>query len=295
MVRGRLVAINGRPVSAEDYESERARALVRREFNLSWAQALQKDNRIVAGRWWGSSQHGEHVVSVEKELADTLGIRLGDRLTFSIAGSEIVVKVSSLREVQWDSFHVNFFVIAPPGVLDGYPASYICSLYLPRERSGLLNDLVRAFPNLTVIDVAAILTQVKTLIGRAALAVEYVFAFTLVAGILVMYAAVEATLDERVRETVLLRTLGAGHAQILRGLLLEFAGMGVLSGIVAASMAALLGHVVATRLLHLAYSPDWRLWLIGAVVGALGVGISGVLGTRFVLRYPPITVLRESG
>jgi putative ABC transport system permease protein len=294
MVRGRLAAIDGRPVAPADYADERAQALARREFNLSWAEGMQEDNRVVAGRWWTAAERGERVVSVEKGLADTLGIRLGDRLTFAIAGSEVEVRVSNLREVAWDSFHVNFFVIAPPGVLDDYPTSYITSLYLPRARAGVLNELVRAFPNVTVIDVAAILDQVRGLMDRASLAVQYVFAFTLAAGLLVMFAAVQATLDERIRETALLRVLGAGRARLLGMLAVEFVALGLLAGLVAASAASLLGYVLGARVFHLAYSPDWRLWLIGAAAGAMAVGVAGLLGTRPVLNSPPVLALRAS-
>lgn len=294
MVRGRLIAIAGRPVGPGGYEEERAQNLVRREFNLSWAETMQEDNRIVAGRWWTAEEHGAPVVSVEQGLAETLGIALGDRLTFVIAGEEVEVAVSSLRTVEWDSFRANFFVIAPPGVFDAYPASYISSLYVPPGEYRILNELVREFPNVTVLDVAAIMDHVRGIMERVAAAVEYVFVFTLLAGLLVMYAAVYATLDERIRETVLMRTLGAARAQLLRGLAAEFVTLGLLSGLAAASMASLLGYLVSARVLDLAYAPAWDLWVIGALAGAAGVGAAGVLGTRFVLGTPPIRALREA-
>lgn len=294
MVRGRLVAIDRRTVDQDSYEDERARDLVRREFNLSWAAAMQDDNRIVAGRWWNADEHGTKQVSVEQGLAETLGIGLGDRLSFDIAGSRIEVEVSSLRTVEWDSFRANFFVIAPPGVLDVYPATYISSLYVAPGEYRVLDELVRAFPNVTVLDVAAIMEHVRGIMERVTAAVEFVFAFTLLAGLLVMYAAVHATLDERIRETVLMRTLGAARPQLLRVLAAEFAGLGLLSGLAAATMAGLLGYLISSRVLELSYVPSWELWLIGALAGAAGVGVAGVLGTRFVLAAPPIRVLREA-
>jgi putative ABC transport system permease protein len=293
MVRGRLTAIGERAVAAEDYEEDRARNLVRREFNLSWAETMQEDNRIVAGRWW--SEHGGGAeVSVEQGLAETLGIALGDRLVFAIGGSEVAVTVSSLRTVEWDSFRVNFFVIAPPGVFDAHAGSYISSLYVPADGHGMLNDMVRAFPNVTVLDVAAIMDHVRGIMERVAAAVEYVFMFTLLAGLLVMYAAVHATLDERIRDTVLLRTLGASRAQLLRGLVAEFVALGLLAGLAAATLASLLGYLISTRVLDLRYAPGWELWAVGALAGALGVGIAGIAGTRFVLGTPPVRVLREA-
>ncbi|MDR2876686.1 MAG: ABC transporter permease [Chromatiales bacterium] len=294
MVRGRLIAIDSKAIDQDSYEEERARDLVRREFNLSWAEAPQNDNRIVAGQWWAPDEQGTKQVSVEQGLAQTLHIKLGDRLTFDIAGTPIEVEVSSLRAVEWDSFRVNFFVIAPPGVFDAYPASYISSLYVAPGEYRVLDELVRLFPNVTVIDVAAIMERVRAIMERVTAAVEFVFVFTLLAGLLVMYAAVHATLDERIRETVLMRTLGASRRQLLRVLIVEFTGLGLLSGLAAATMAALLGFVVSSRVLDLAYAPGAELWLIGALAGAVGVGVAGVLGTRFVLAAPPVRVLREA-
>lgn len=294
MVRGRLIAIGDRRVVPDDYPDDRAQRLVRREFNLSWAERIQEDNRIVAGQWWTAAQHGEPIISVEQGLADTLGIRLGDRLVFEIGGGVAEVKVTSLREVEWDSFHVNFFVLAPPGVFDGYPVQYISSFHVPPDRQRILNELVRAFPNITVIDVAAIMDQVRLIMDRVATALEFVFQFTLVSGLLVMYAVIYATLDERIRETVLLRTLGAARGQLLRGLATEFTTLGLLAGLVGASTASLLGWLLSTRVFHLDYAPNPGLWLIGLLVGGVGVGIAGVLGTRFILNSPPLRVLRET-
>lgn len=294
MVRGRLVAIGERRVVPESYADDRAQRLVRREFNLSWAADMQEDNRIAAGRWWREDEHGEPVVSVESGLAETLGIRLGDRLVFDIAGAEAVVTVTSLRDVEWDSFRANFFVLTPPGVLDEFPVHYISSLHVPPAQFTVLNDLVRSFPNITVIDIAAIMAQVRLIMDRVAMAVEYVFLFTLLSGLLVMYAAVHATLDERIRETVLLRTLGAPRAQLMRGLIVEFTSLGLLSGLVAATAASLLGWLLATRVFQLAYVPSPTLWLVGVLVGGVGVGLAGVLGTRFVLNAPPVKALRET-
>lgn len=294
MVRGRLVGINDHSVAPEDYGDDRAQRLVRREFNLSWAVEMQEDNRIVAGEWWSGAQHGEPVVSVEEGLADTLGIALGDTLVFDIAGEAAEVRVTSLREVEWDSFRANFFVLAPPGVLDAYPVNFISSFHVPPDEHAILNELVREFPNITVIDIAAIMAQVRQIMDRVAMAVEYVFIFTLLSGLLVMFAAVYSTLDERIRETVLLRTLGADRARLLRGLVIEFTGLGLLSGLIAATAASLLGWVLATRVFDLGYTPSPGLWLTGIVVGTIGVGIAGVLGTRFILNVPPIKALRET-
>jgi putative ABC transport system permease protein len=294
MVRGRLTAINDKEVSAANYDDDRARRLVEREFNLSWAERPPPDNRVTAGAWWTPAERGAPVISLEQGLAETLGIKPGDDLTFQIAGAGLRVRVSNLRQVEWDSFRVNFFALTPPGVLDPFPASYITSLYLPAERFEVLNRLVRAFPNITVIDVAAIMEQVRHIMDRVALAVQYVFVFTLLAGLLVMYAAIQSSLDERIRENVLLRTLGAGRSQLLRGLTAEFAGLGVLSGLLGAIAAGLIAWALARNVFHLAYTWDPWLWLYGALAGGLGIGLAGVLSTRFVLDAPPLQSLRET-
>jgi putative ABC transport system permease protein len=292
MVRGRLVSIAGNPVDIGSFEEERARNLLRREFNLSWAEEMQSDNRIVAGRWWPPGASGSSEVSVEEGIAADLGIALGDELVFDVSGEQIPVRVTSLRAVAWDSFRVNFFVIAPPGVFAAHPATWISSLYVPRDDYRVLDRLVRAFPNVTVLDVAAIMDHVRGIMNRVTAAVEYVFLFTLVAGLLVMYAAIQATLDERIREAALLRTLGAGRGQLLRALIAEFAMLGLLAGLAAATMAGLSGWAISTWVLDLAYRPGPGLWLLGAVVGVLGIGVAGVAGTRHVIAVPPLGILR---
>lgn len=293
MVRGRLTAVNGRQVLPKDYENERAQRLVAREFNLSWASRLQSDNKIAAGQWWGTGADGKPILSVEQGLADTLGIQLGDTLTFTVAGKRFDARVTSLRKVDWDSFNVNFFVLLPPGVIEDYPTTYITSFYLPGDQYRVLNGLVKAFPNITVLDVAAIMNEVRSIIARVSLAVEYVFLFTLVAGLMVLYAAIQSTLDERIRENAILRTLGARRRQMVRGLLTEFAGLGVLAGVVAAAAASVIGYVLANHVFHFGYAFDPWLWAMGMGGGALGIGAAGYAGTRFVLRQPPLQTLRE--
>lgn len=295
MVRGRLVAINGRTRSAEDYEDERAKQLIAREFNLSWAQRLRADNRIVAGRWWGPSAQRTDQFSVEQGLARTLGIGLGDALAFDLAGTRVTGTVTSLRRVEWDSFNVNFFVLAPPGLLDGQPASYVTSFHLPGERAEMLNGLVRAFPNVVLIDVAQALEHARGMLEQAARAVEFVVLFTLAAGLAVLYAAIAATRDERLHQAAVLRALGASRGRIARAQLAEFATLGAAAGFVAASGAAGLGWFLAHRFLDLDYAPDPSLWAAGVGAGALGVAAAGALGTLRVLRAPPLGVLRELG
>jgi putative ABC transport system permease protein len=197
MVRGRLIAINDRPVSSADYSEDRAKRLIDREFNLSWAQQPQADNRIIAGRWWDARDRVTEQLSVENGIAETLGIKLGDRLTYDVAGSQFSATVTSLRKVDWDSFKVNFFVITSPALLRDSPVSYITSLYVPQREVTMLNALVGEFPNLVVIDVAQIMAQVQKMMEQVSNAVQFVFLFTLAAGLVVLCAAIASTRDER--------------------------------------------------------------------------------------------------
>jgi putative ABC transport system permease protein len=294
MVRGRLVEINGKPISSRDYAEERARRLVDREFNLSWTQSMQPGNSIVAGRWFDSRDAGKTVLSLEEGIARTLGVELGDSMTYDIAGSRLTAQIVSLRKVAWDSFRVNFFVIAPPGLLEKSPASYVTSLHLPAERSVLMDDLVRGFPNLLVIDVAAVLAQVQRVMDQVVKAIEFVFLFSIAAGLLVLFAALGATHDEREFDAAVLRTLGASGRQLRAILAAEFALIGALAGLLAALGASAIGYVLADRVLNLPYSINPRVWLVGFLIGAVGVTIAGLLGTAKVLRTPPMQVFRAS-
>ena len=292
MVRGRLTAINGKKISAADFLDERARRLVEREFNLSWSDQLQVDNKIVAGHWWQAGDKGKALLSVEEGIANTLGIRLGDELTYDVAGSQISAKVSNLRKVNWDSFNVNFFVMAPPGLLNDSPASYITSFYWPESNGMLLNQMVKSFPNFTVIDVAAVMAQVRSIMERVASAVEFVFLFTLLAGLMVLYAAISATQDERIYENAVMRTLGASRRQLLAAQLTEFVSIGILSGFVAALGASGASYVLSTRILNLPFQFNPWVWVAGIVFGGIGIAFAGWLGIRKTLNQPPLQTMR---
>ncbi|MCC7221268.1 MAG: FtsX-like permease family protein [Candidatus Contendobacter sp.] len=293
MVRGRLTAINDRAVGPDDYENPRAKRLVEREFNLSWADRLQDDNRIVAGRWWNANEQGQGFASVEQDLAKTLGIVLNDTLHFQIAGQALEAKVISLRSVEWDSFRANFFVLFPSGVLDSYPAAWITSFHLPPGRKPLLAELVRQYPSVTVLDVAALIDKVREIVDRVIAAVEYVFLFTLAAGLVVLYAAIQATQDERRFENAVLRTLGASRAVVRRSLLAEFATLGFLAGVLAAGAATGIGYVLATRVFDFPYHGNPWLWLVGSGAGVVGVSLAGLIGARSALNQPPWRALRD--
>jgi putative ABC transport system permease protein len=294
MVRGRIKAINGRTADPDDFTNPRGASRIERGFNLSWTSTLKADNHVVAGRFWppGGPQGPE--VSIERGMADALDLEIGDRITFAVAGEEVDAVLTSLREVEWDTFNVNFFIVTSPNVLAHLPATSVTSFHLPPGRRALLLDLVRTFPTVTVIDVDALLGKVREIMDRASAGVEYVFVFTLLAGLTVLYAAVQATLDERRYETAVLRTLGAGRGRVLRGLAAEFMLLGTLAGALAAVAAAAIGAVVAERILQLSYHPDLAIWTWGLLGGAVIVTAAGVLGTWRVISHPPMDSLRRA-
>jgi putative ABC transport system permease protein len=230
---------------------------------------------------------------MEDGIAKSLGIKIGDRLTFDAAGSVFTAEVTSLRKVDWDSFNVNFFLVAPPGLLEDKPLSYVTSFYLPPGNVDLLNALVKRFPNFLLIDVAQVLTQVQAMITQVSRAVQFVFLFTLMAGLVVLYAAIASTQDERLYQATIMRTLGASRTQLARANLAEFAMIGALAGIIAAAGANALGYALADRIINVGYSFSPAVWAVGLVCSIVGVAAAGYLGTRRVLRVAPLRVLRE--
>lgn len=291
MVRARLIEINGKSVADAEFPSDRGREFVEREANLTWSETMQLDNTLVQGAWW--TNDGSPQVSVEIEMAEALSLKIGDDLTYDVAGEVVTARVTSFREVQWDTFRPNFFMVFSPGVLNDQTGTYITSVHVPRERRPILLEFMRAFPEVTTIDLEAILAQVRGVMDKASLAVQYVFGFTLLAGITVLLAAIQATKDERRYESAMLRTLGARRRIVLQGVAAEFTTLGVLSGTLAAIGATAAGYFLATRVFNLEYTFDATVWLVGLLAGALLVGISGTLATRSVVNHPPVETLRR--
>ncbi|MDH2916167.1 MAG: FtsX-like permease family protein [Gallionella sp.] len=290
MIRGRLVAINDLAINGDSYPDPRARGLVEREFNLSYMEQMPTWNEVVGGRWWKKGGIGE--LSVEEGIAKTLNIKLGDKLTYDVAGSRFTAQVSNLRKVQWDSMKVNFFVITTPELLRDFPTSYLSSFYLPPDKARVGDELSRAFPNILLIDTGAVIAQVRGIMDQIAQTVSAVFLFTLLSGLAVLYAALLATQDERSHEAAILRTLGADSRYLRRLHLSEFAILGGLSGLFAAAGAVLLGWVLARFVLEVPYSGNPAIWLIGVSGGVLIVTASGWLSTHSAVRLPPMRVLR---
>lgn len=294
MVRARLVRIGGQTVSPASYpEDERAQRLIEREFNLSWRSDLPDGNRVVAGRWFGSDESGQALASVEEGLAKTLGIRMGDELAFVVAGVEKTLRVSSLRKLSWDSMRVNFFVLAPPGVIEDAPASYITSFHLSSEGAAAMADLVKRFPNLTLIDVDAVVRQLQSVIGQVARAIQFVFVFALLAGGIVLYSAMLTAFDERRYELAVMRALGAQRQQLVQAMRVELAIVGGLAGLFAAAGAMVLGAIVSQQAFQLELTPNLWLPFLSAAGGAVLTVVIGWQGFRRLLRAPPLLALRN--
>jgi len=293
MVRARITAINSVPSESLKIPGEQGRGFLEREQNLTWSAGLMEDNQLVAGRWWTPADAGKPLVSISSEYQETLHLKLGDKLSFDVAGEPLTVEVASIRKIRWDSFRPNFFLVFPPGLLDGAAGTYMTSVFLTAAQRPALTDLVRQFPTVSVFDVDAILKQIRDIMDRASLAVQYVFLFTLVAGVVVLLAAVQSTRDERRYESAMLRTLGASRTTVLQGVAAEFSALGFLSGTLAAFGATAIGWILARRLFSLQFTLDPWVWAIGLVCGTVLVGLAGTLATRRVVNTPPIVTLRD--
>lgn len=293
LVRARLRSLNNEGLDGRYEAGSRAERFVNREANLSYSAQLPDSNKITAGQFW-SDPPATPEVSVEQDFAESLGIALGDTVSFNIAGESLSAKVTSLRSVDWDSFQPNFFMLLSPGSLDGYPATFISSLYLDEQRRGVLLAMIREFPSITSIDMDAVLNQVRGVIDKAVLAVEYVFGFTLLAGLMVLIAAVQTTRDERRYEAAMLRTLGARKRVVFAGLASEFIALGLLAGVLAATGATVSGVLLATRVFELPATINPMIWVTGLLAGMLLVGISGTLAARKSVAASPVSVLRQT-
>jgi putative ABC transport system permease protein len=293
MVRARITALNAQPAGSLKLKGDSARGFVEREQNLTWSADMMEDNQLMAGRWWTAADAGKPLVSISTEYADALHLQIGDHLSLDVAGEPLTVEVASIRKVRWDSFRPNFFLVFPPGLLDGAAGTYMTSLYLNAAQRLALADLVREFPTISVIDADAILKQIRDIMDRASLAVQYVFLFTLAAGVVVLLAAVQSTRDERRYESAMLRTLGASRGTVLQGVAAEFSALGFLSGTLAAFGATGVGWILARRLFSLEFTLDPWVWVTGLVCGTVLVGLSGTLATRSVVNTPPIVTLRD--
>jgi putative ABC transport system permease protein len=292
LVRARMTTINDVSVKDREYPDPGGRWMANREHNLSFTAKLSSSNEIIDGEWWPEDYDGPPLVSVEEEAAMETGLVIGDRLSFLVAGREVEAEISSIRKVNWDSFQPNFFMVLSPGALDGMPTTYISSLRLEMDEQPVLVKLVRTHPSISVIDLDAILEQVRGIIQKASLAVQAVFIFTLAAGIAVLFAAVQSTIDERRFESAMLRALGARKSVVFSGVMAEFAALGAAAGVLAAAGASALAAIVAVELFELPYEFNPWLWVAGVGAGIVVVCASGYIAARGAVNAAPADVLR---
>lgn len=293
MVKGRLVKINDEAVKSSQWQEERAKRLAEREFNLSWAATMQSDNKLVAGRWWLPDEHGQPYLSLEQDLAKTLGIKLGDKLTFDVAGNPLKLTVTSLRKVDWDTMRANFFAVTPPAVLDGFAASYISSFHLPLGADLSLNQLVKQYPNLTVIDIAVLMQQVRGIMLKMSSTVEYVFIFSLITGVAVLYAALVATRDERLTEATLMRVFGASRRQVSMAYFTEFVLIGFAAALVATVAANVLAYYISIKVLDIPFQFNLMLAITTMLIATTAIPLAAWLGLRGFLNIPPRQLLNS--
>ncbi|MBZ9666898.1 ABC transporter permease [Pseudomonas sp. LMG 31766] len=293
VVPGRLIMINGEPVRQLVTKESRGERAIQRDLSLTWAEALPSDNLLTAGSWWGAAHASELPgVSVESELAESLQLKLGDQLRFNVGGIEREAQVTSLRQVDWDSFQPNFYMIFEPQTLQDLPATYLTSFYLPPGQDAELVALSRAFPSVTLLQVDALLAQLRSILAQVTLAIEYVLLFVLAAGITVLLAGLQATLDERIRQGALLRALGAERKLLISARRAEFGLLGAAAGLLAALGCELVSFLLYRYAFDMSWQPHpWLLLL--PLIGALLIGLAGVLGTRRALNASPLSVLRE--
>lgn len=293
MTRGRVVAVNN--IEIEDIDkSKNNRTDYERELNLTWSQTFGSDNAIIEGEWWDKIDTSNNLyVSAESSYASGLNIQIGDTIIYSVAGQKIEAIVASIRSVKWDSMNPNFYMIFNQPLLDGKSANWITSFYLSPEQKILLNKLSRAFSTSTIIEIDQTITQVQSIMAKVSLAIEFILALVLSSGLLVLITSIQATLDLRMKEAAIYRTLGASKTLIRKTLLIEFTSLGLIAGVLAMAGTELCLYFLQTTVFSLDYAPQGIIWLWGpALAGAL-IGITGAISTRRVVQIPPISLLRE--
>ncbi|MBT8140890.1 MAG: ABC transporter permease [Gammaproteobacteria bacterium] len=294
LVRARITEINDTVLSeAQQRRSES----VRREVNLSTADTLPLDNQIVKGQWWDglAGTPVEQGVSVEKEVATDLGLEIGDSLTFSVGGQQLITTVSSIRTLKWENMQPNFYFLFPTGVLDKYPNMSITSVFIPREKKIVVNDVLKQYPTIAVIDLDEIINTIRKIIDRVTLGLELMLLLVLACGGLVMFAAINSSFDERLQESAVLRTLGSSRKTILGVLGIEFVLLGLLSGLIAAVGAEAVIYLLQTYMFQIEHEFHPEIWLLGPVGGALIIGVLGLWRSKSIVTVPPLQSLRAVG
>ena len=291
VVMGRLTAVNAEPVQQRVVKDSPGESATQREISLTAASILPEDNKITDGDDWRPDKPG--LVSVEQKLAESLKIRPGDELAFSVGGEQFTAQVTNLRNVQWDSMRPNFYMIFSPDTLDAFPSTFLTSFYLPKDQKNLLNGLLKKYPATTIVEVDLILQQFRTILTQLTQAINLLLYFALSAGFSVLFAAVYSTLDQRIHEAALMRTLGARIGFLRTTHIIEFGLLGGIAGALAAIASEAILYALYTRVMHIDYRPNPYLWAALPGLGAIGVSLAGYWGVRNVLRQPPLPILRR--
>jgi predicted lysophospholipase L1 biosynthesis ABC-type transport system permease subunit len=288
LIRGRLLAIN----SGSNQETKSGR-MIEREANITWYDQLPDNNSIAAGEWWGKEGESMQAVSVDEGVAESLNIGVGDQLTFNAAGMDLEVTVTSLRRIKWESFQPNFIFVLSPMVARELPQSFITSVNIPDENEQLVDEFLSRYPTVTSINLNSALNQIKNILNKASLAVQYMFLLALLAGVLTLVATIFASADQRRYESALLHTIGAKRSKIFQSIATEFFAIGIGAGLTAAIGAVFISGFLSTQIFELNYSPNILVLTGGLIFGAICIGCVGILAVREAVYAPPLLTLRD--
>ena len=290
MVPGRLTHINDAAV--KDDPERREDPALQRDLALTWSEELPEGNKILEGEWF--NQDSSAAVSVESRVGKRLGINIGDSLRFEVAGNSFEVRVNSIRSVDWGTLTPNFYMILSQAALEQLPVNYLTSFYIDESKAEHLTSLIRAFPTVTLLDMNMVFTQIQTLLSQVTLAVEYLLALVLFGGVLVLAAAIVTTLDDRLKQSAMLRTLGALKSDLRSVQWSEFALLGLLSAFIALAGAELICYLLYSHLLDLEYRFQSTLWILVPLMSTLLITLLGAFSTRKVASMPPMSIFRDS-
>ena len=288
LIRGRLVEVS----SGSNQVTDSGR-MIEREANITWYDQLPENNSIVAGEWWGKEGESMQAVSVDEGVAESLSIGVGDQLTFNAGGMDLEVTVTSLRRIKWETFQPNFIFVLSPMVASELPQSFITSINIPEENDQLVDEFLSRFPTVTSIDLNSALNQIKTILNKASLAVQYMFRLALLAGALTLLATIFASADQRRYESALLHTIGAKRSKIFQSIATEFFSIGIGAGLTAAIGAVFISGFLSTQIFELNYSPNILVLTGGLIFGAICIGCVGMLAVREAVYAPPLLTLRD--
>lgn len=289
MIRGRVMAVNSQSLPSTDDPTVERR---QRESNLTWSDSIPPDNELIEGQWWEPGTTNA-LVSVEQEYAQRLGIEVGDTVSFLIGAQPLEVTVGSIRKLEWQSMRPNFFLIFPPKVLAPFPATFMTAFHLEADNKQFLNQFIRSFPTVTVIEMDVVVEEIRTIIAQVSSAIELVLGVILAAGALVLIAGVQASVDARMHESAILRALGAKKSLILGGLLIEFSALGFFAGLLATVAAEFSVFILQTQAMDMTYAATPWVWPFGLLGGTVLIGALGVYSCRKVVSSSPVAVLRE--